>query len=221
MPSVGLMPECGDMPVEWSGALDTGQIWSSLGFFFFFTFLLLWSEVEVVKKDTVPFNNAECSGHFFVRIWYAGTFLLAGRGGEGRKMNCVLFCAWRTWRGFFLPVLPLGAGWSISKLFSTLLWWEVVGRAPEAVSLWNKSGCYLFRICCDVVRLLPAGRGGEGKDWTGGVFCRSGSWWRGDSGAANLGSKISAVNAPSTKLAGGQPLPPCSLVFYRCKVFNL
>jgi hypothetical protein len=56
------------------------------------------------------------------------------------------------------------------------------------------------------VRLLPIGHGGEGKKGTNSMFCSSGVWRGGDSGAASYGSKISAVWSPSTTMVEGQML---------------
>ena len=94
LPDVGLMPEVGVMPVEWSGALDPGQIWSSLGSFFL-TFFLLWSELEVVEKSVVR-------GHHSVRRRGADELLLDDHGGEGKKQVGTLFYACGRWRGSIL-----------------------------------------------------------------------------------------------------------------------
>ena len=101
MPDVWLVAWFGMMPVEWSDALDPGQIWSGLGFFLL-TFLLLWLELQVEVKNNAPFNKAVVLGHRLVWRRGADEFLLAGRGGEGKKLAGALICASGRWRGSFL-----------------------------------------------------------------------------------------------------------------------
>ena len=101
LPDVVLMPEVGMMPVEWSGALDPGQIWSSLGFFFL-TFLLLWSELEVVEKSIVPFNKSVVRGHRSVWRRGADELLPDIHGDQGKKQVGTLFFASGRWRGSVL-----------------------------------------------------------------------------------------------------------------------
>jgi hypothetical protein len=92
------MPVFGVMPVEWSGALDPGQIWGDLGFFFL-TFPLLWLELQVVVKNTVPFNKAYVCGHRSGWRRGADELLLASRGGEGKKQAGAPISASGRWRG--------------------------------------------------------------------------------------------------------------------------
>jgi hypothetical protein len=107
------MPVVGFMTVVWGGALDLGQIWSSLGFFFL-SFLLLWLELEAMEKNNVPLNKALVRGHR--SLWSRGAeeFLLADHVGVGKKQVGVSICASGRWQG--RSMLQLGENHTVARI---------------------------------------------------------------------------------------------------------
>jgi hypothetical protein len=74
------------MMVEWSGASDLGaQVCRLLGFVFF-SFLLLWSELEVKERGAFPLNLIVCGhlvrGGAVLSMGFFRSSLMA-KGGSG------------------------------------------------------------------------------------------------------------------------------------------
>jgi hypothetical protein len=82
----------GFLPLEWSGALDSDQIWGELGFFFLLS-LLQWMEEGVGKKTTISFNKVSFVGHLIFCWRVILNALLAGLSGEGRMCSGRRCCA--------------------------------------------------------------------------------------------------------------------------------